>query len=62
MVNVNGQPHQTLVIAAKPPSKPINEPTDKSISAEMITKIIPIAKIPVIEVCRSKLEILRALR
>ena len=50
MVSGNGQPYHTLVMAAKPPSKPINEPTDKSISAEMITNTIPIAKMPVIAV------------
>ncbi|MNW71120.1 hypothetical protein D3C74_507770 [compost metagenome] len=62
MVSGSGQPSQTSKIAAAPPSSPIIEPTDKSISAEIITNTMPTAKMPVIAVWRSRLETLRALR
>jgi hypothetical protein len=62
MVSGSGQPSQTSKIAAAPPSSPIIEPTDKSISAEIITNTMPTARMPVMAVCRSRLEILRALR
>ncbi|MNP60130.1 hypothetical protein D3C76_1551830 [compost metagenome] len=62
MVNGSGQPNQTSNIAATPPNSPIIEPTERSISAEIITNTMPTARMPVIAVWRSRLEILRALR
>ena len=52
----------TGILAAAPPSKPIIEPTERSISAEMITNTMPTARMPVMAVCRRRLEILRALK
>ena len=45
-----------------PPRRPDSEPTDKSISAAMMTNTIPLASMPVIAICLSRLEKLRAVR
>lgn len=62
MVSGKGQPSQTSQIAATPPNSPIIEPTERSISAEIMTNTIPTARMPVIAVWRNRLETLRALK
>ncbi len=62
IVSGSGQPSQTSKIAATPPSRPIIDPTDRSISAEIMTKTIPTARMPVMAVWRSRFETLRALK
>ena len=46
-------------MAATPPSNPSSEPTDRSISPEMITNTMPHASMPVIDICRSRFDRLR---
>ena len=62
IVPASGQPYMTSSTAATPPSRPSNEPTDRSISPETMTNTIAEASMPVIAICRSRLEKLRAVR
>ena len=42
--------------ATKMPAKPTTDPTDRSIPPAMMTKVIPSATIPLIDVCRTRLD------
>ena len=44
-------------MAAIPPSSAICDPTDRSISPEIITNIIPMESIPVIDICLNRFDI-----
>jgi len=59
MLTASGRCQPTSKIAEIPPSSPSSEPTDRSISPEMMTNTMPQASIPVIAICRSRFDRLR---